>query len=62
MNIRILREKNNISQSQLAELANVSIGTIQKYEKSPEKIKNANAMTVFKIAKALNCKIENLIN
>lgn len=57
-NVRIAR---GLSQSQLAEKANMSIRTLQNYEVGYRNIENANLMTLCKLAIALNCQIADLI-
>ena len=56
------RMQRKLSQSQLAKTSGVSLRMIQKYEQGDRDIKKAQAETVYKLAKALNCKMEELID
>ena len=60
-NLKKIRKENNLSQSQLAELSGVSLRMIQKYETGDRDINNASAVTVYKLAQALNVKVEDLL-
>lgn len=60
-NLKKIRELNNISQKKLGELSGVSFRMIQKYEQDDRDINKAQAITVFKLAKALRCNMEDLI-
>lgn len=51
-----------LSQFQLAKASGVSLRMIQKYEQGDRDIKKAQAETVYKLAKALNCQMEELID
>ena len=57
-----LRKKQNFSQSELAEKSNVNLRMIQYYEQGMRDINKAQAITLYRIAKALNCHIEDLLN
>ena len=50
-----------MSQSQLAESSGVNVRMIQHYEQGFKDINKASAITVYKLARALNTKIENLL-
>lgn len=56
------RMQRKLSQSQLAKESGVSLRMLQKYEQGDRDIKKAQAETVYKLAKALNCKMEELID
>lgn len=56
------RMQRELSQSQLAKASGVSLRMLQKYEQGDRDIKKAQAETVYKLAKALNCKMEELID
>ena len=62
MKLKELRLANKLSQSQLAKKSEVSIRAIQKYEQKEVDINVAAAITVYKLAKALNVKMEDLID
>lgn len=57
--ILVLRKKNGISTSQLADLIGVNIGTVNRYEKGV--IKTIPVETLRKIAEALHCSYDELI-
>lgn len=60
-NLRERRTKKGLSQSELAKLANVSYRTLQDYDQGAKDINRTAAITLFRIAKALDCKIEDLL-
>ena len=60
--LKEIRLANKLSQSQLAKKSEVSIRAIQKYEQKEVDINVAAAITVYKLAKALNVKMEDLID
>ena len=51
----------NISQRRLAMMAIVNIRTLQEYEIGTKSINKASALTVYRLAKALNCKVEDIL-
>lgn len=60
-NLKHKREETGISQSGLAESSGVSVRMIQHYEQGFKDINKAAAITVKRLADALGCKIEDLI-
>lgn len=60
--LKQIREKNGLSQAQLSNLSGISLRTLQDYEQGHKNINNAKAITVFKLAKILNCSIEDILN
>lgn len=60
-NLKKIRKKYGLSQTQLAEKSEINIRMIQHYEQGTKDINKASAITVHKLAKALNNKIENLL-
>lgn len=56
------RMQRKLSQSQLAKASGVSLRMLQKYEQGDRDLNKAQAETVYKLAKALNCKMEELID
>lgn len=60
-NLQKKRTELGLSQSQLAEKAEVSIRTLQCYERGARDINKAYALIVYKLAKALGCKVEDLL-
>ena len=59
--LKIFREKLNMSQSELANVSNVSIRAIRAYEQGKLDISKASGETLYKLSKALGCKMEDLI-
>jgi len=59
-NLQIMRVKKEISQSQLAKRAEVSLRMVQLYEQRQNNINKAQAIVVWRLSKALDCQIEDL--
>ena len=57
-----IRQKNGLSQSQLAKISGVKVSMIQFYEQGVKDINKAQAMAVKKLAQALGCAMEDLID
>ena len=55
------RKAAGFSQRQLALMSGVSIRTLQYYEQGVLDINKASAATVYRLAFALGCKIEDLL-
>lgn len=60
-NLKNIRSQRGYSQSKLAELSGVSVRMIQHYEQGVKDINTAQAITVHKLAQALGCNIEELL-
>ena len=60
-NLKYMRNKAGLSQSELAELSGISIRTLQQYEQRQKNINNAKAETLVILAKVLCCGVEELI-
>jgi DNA-binding Xre family transcriptional regulator len=60
-NLKKLRDKRGYSQSKLAELSGVSLRMIQYYEQGANDINTAQAETVYRLAQALECNMEDLL-
>lgn len=60
-NIKRLRHEKELTARELAELTGISAGTIRKYELGERDINKASAIIVYKLAKVLDCKIEDLL-
>lgn len=60
-NLKRIRRNAKMSQSELAEDAGVSIRQIQLFEQRQRDINKTNAITVVKLAKALGCEMEMLL-
>ena len=55
------RQLKRITQKTLSERSGVSIRMIQYYEQQVKDINKAQAITLYNIAQALECKIEDLL-
>ena len=60
-NLKRIRTASGMSQSKLSELSGVSGRMIPKYETGEKDINKAQAMTVYKLAQALGCTVEDLL-
>lgn len=61
-NLKKHRIEKGFSQSQLAELAGMSLRTLQHYEQGERDINKAQGLILFSLAKALECTIEDLLD
>ena len=60
-NLQRIRKEKGFSQSKLAELSNVNLRMVQKYENGEKDINKASALTVYQLAKALDVTVEDLL-
>jgi len=60
-NLRRIRRRNDLTQNELAQRAQVSIRTIQMLEQRQNDINQTKAINLFNMSKALNCSIEDLL-
>ena len=60
-NLKRIREEKNITQAKLSDITGVNLQMIQKYEMGIRDINKAQGITLHKIAQALDCKIEDLL-
>lgn len=60
-NLAMARTEAGFSQSELAKASGVSLRSIQMYEQKNSNINNAQYNRLCAIAKALNCKIEDIV-
>ncbi len=60
-NLKRLRTAYGCTQSELAELSGVSLRSVQMYEQHNKDINKASVQTVLRLAKALGCTVEELI-
>ena len=56
-----IRKSKGLSQMKLSEASGVNVRMIQYYEQKVKDINNAAAITVYLLAKALNCRVEDLL-
>ena len=59
--LKWIRTERGLTQAQLAEASGVNVRMIQHYEQGTKDINVAGALTVYKIAQALNCRVEDLL-
>ena len=60
MNLKKIRQANDFSQNDLAQVLDVSLHSIQQYEQRANDIDKAQAHTLYRLSRALGCTIENL--
>lgn len=60
-NLQKLRESRQLNQYELSVIAGISFRTLQHYEQGQRDIKSARAITVYKLAQALQCTMEELM-
>lgn len=60
--LKEIRTQQGLSQSLLSKKANVSLRALQAYEQGDRDLNKAQAETVYKLAQALDCTIEELID
>jgi transcriptional regulator with XRE-family HTH domain len=59
--LKEIRKTSGLSQSGLSESSGVNVRMIQHYEQGIKDINKANGETLYKLSKALNCKMEDLL-
>ncbi len=60
-NLKRLRALCGCTQAELAERSGVSLRSIQMYEQRNKDVNKASAETLYRMAKALGCGMENLL-
>lgn len=60
-NLKTIRTEKKLTQAKLSELSSVNLRTLQDYEQGRKDINKAEAMTVFKLAQALDCNVSDLL-
>ena len=60
-NLKLLRTRSGLSQSQLASVSGVPLRTIQQYEQRQKNINKAQAEYVFMLSRSLSCNPEDLL-
>lgn len=60
-NLKHIRTSKGYSQKQLAELSGVSLRSIQMYEQRNKDINKAQSESLHRLAKALSCTMEELL-
>ena len=59
--LRMYRERMGLSQSELARESGVSVRMIQHYEQRQKDLNKAQMKTIWLLAKALHCSMEDLM-
>ena len=59
--LKELRKQAGLSQRDLAEASDVNFRMLQYYEQGVKDINKAEALTIFKLARTLNCRMEDLL-
>lgn len=59
--LSIIRKSKGLSQSQLANKADVNLRTLQDYEQGKKDINAAAAITVYRLSVALGCEVKDLL-
>lgn len=59
--LKTARQAAGLSQSQLAEKANLNVRTIQHYEQGSKNFDHARLDTILKVCLALKCKFEDVV-
>lgn len=60
-NLKQIRKESGLTQSQLAEASSVNIRMIQHYEQGVKDINQASALTVYRLAEALNTTVGEIL-
>lgn len=60
-NLQYLRNLKRLTQKQLSERSGVNIRLIQDYEQGRKQINNAMAISVYRLAEALDCTVGDLL-
>lgn len=61
MLLKELRIKKGLTQKELAQKAGLSVRLIQKYEQNVQNLNQVYAITIYKLAKVLDCSYEDLL-
>lgn len=59
--LQTIRKAKGLSQSQLANASGVNRRTLQDYEQGSKDINKVAGITLYKLAQALDCTIEDLL-
>lgn len=55
------RKAAGLSQSKLAEVAGISVRSLQEYEQGRKDVNGIRGITLYKLARALNVNIEDIL-
>ena len=59
--LKEMRNRAGLSQSQLANLSGINVGTLRHYEQGSKNFDHARIDTILKICLILDCKIDEII-
>lgn len=59
--LKEIRTSKNMTQRELSEVSGVNLRILQHYEQGFKDINKAQAITVYNLAQALNCSVEDLL-
>lgn len=59
--LKTMRNRAGLSQSQLANLTGINVGTLRHYEQGSKNFDHARLDTILKTCIVLDCKLENII-
>lgn len=59
--LQTIRKSKGLSQSQLANASGVNLRTLQDYEQGSKDINKVAGITLYKLAQALECNVEDLL-
>lgn len=62
MSLKEIRKKQRLSQDELSQNSGVNVRMIQYYEQGVKDVNKAQAETVYKLAQALDCAMEDIID
>ena len=60
-NLKKIRESKSMTRSQLSEASGVNLRILQYYEQGYKDINKAQAITLYRVANALECRIEDIL-
>ena len=60
--LKSIRQESGMSQSELSEKSGVKLSALQKLESGVNDIHGAKVITVYALAQALGCTVEDLID
>lgn len=60
-NLKRIREQSGMTQQRLSEVSGVNLRMVQYYEQGAKDINKAEALTVLKLANALECDVKDIL-
>lgn len=62
MKLKEIRKNKKLTQEELSILSEINIRTIQNFEQGQKDINKAQAITIYKLSKALECEMKDILN